>query len=94
MHGMSEALTLETIRAKLNDSPMNELMDEIQSYESFVIDKLNKVSEPYRHVLIKIDSLRKQHREETIRNCEHDFERFCEYHNDVYFICRKCGFEK
>lgn len=85
---------IEAIREKLNNSPVGGLIPEIDELESILIEELNQVSYPYRRELERIRVMKKEHREAEIRNCEHDFERFCEYHNDVYFVCRKCGFEK
>lgn len=87
-------LSLETIREKLNNSPVQEWEAHMEQYENFLSEQLERVSSPYRELLIHLSHIRKARREERIRNCQHDFERFCEYHNDVYFICRKCGYEK
>ena len=90
----SQEISLETIREKVNHSPVHEWKADIDKYENFLIEELNQVSTPYRTALHRLSLIRKALREECIRNCEHDFERFSEYHNDVYFICRKCGYEK
>lgn len=87
-------LTLEDIRDKLNNSPVHEWEAHMDTYETFLADQLDMVSSPYRNALIKLSNIRKAQHAERVRNCQHDFERFCEYHNDVYFICRKCGYEK
>ena len=62
--------------------------------EKDVIDEYNKITLPYRDVLLKLDKLRKDIHNYKINNCEHEFERFCEYHNDRYYICKKCNYEK
>ena len=87
-------LSLEKIREKLNNSPIHELKDTLNVYEEFLINELNKVSNPYRNTLIQITKIQKHIRNEEIANCKHDYERFCEYHNDRYFVCRICGHEK
>ena len=90
----SQEISLEVIRKKIDDSPIDEWKANIDNYENYLIEELNKVSLPYRSTLNEIFLIRKTMREECIRNCKHDFERFSEYHNDVYFVCRKCGYEK
>ncbi len=87
-------MSLETIRDKLNNSPVQEWEADIDQYEKYLIEQYNLVSTPYRDAMLKLSAIRKARREECVRNCQHDFERFCEFHNDVYFVCRKCGFEK
>lgn len=88
------ALSLETIRDKLNNSPVHEWEGDLEQYENFLSEQLNLVSSPYRTALNQLTDIKRARHEERVRNCQHDFERFCEYHNDVYFICRKCGYEK
>ena len=68
--------------------------NKLTQIENDVINEYNKITLPYRDVLIKIDKLRKDIRKYKINNCEHEFERFCEYHNDRYYICKKCNYEK
>lgn len=87
-------LSLESIRDKLNNSPVHEWEAHIDRYETFLTEQFNRVSLPYRTAILQLDAIKKARHDERIRNCQHDFERFCEYHNDVYFVCRKCGHEK
>ena len=68
--------------------------NKLTQIENDVINEYNKITLPYRDVLIKIDKLRKDIRKYKIKNCDHEFERFCEYHNDRYYICKKCNYEK
>lgn len=68
--------------------------NKLTQIENDIINEYNKITLPYRDVLIKIDKLRKDIRKYKINNCEHEFERFCEYHNDRYYICKKCNYEK
>ncbi len=68
--------------------------NKLTQIENDVINEYNKITLPYRDVLIKIDKLRKDIRKYKINNCDHEFERFCEYHNDRYYICKKCNYEK
>lgn len=62
--------------------------------EKELIDEYTKITLPYRDIFLKIDKLRKDIRKYKINNCDHEFERFCEYHNDRYYICKKCNYEK
>jgi hypothetical protein len=87
-------MSLETIRDTMNNSPVQEWEADMDHYESFLIEQYNRVSSPYRDAMLKLDAIRKARHEERVRICDHDFERFCEFHNDVYFVCRKCGHEK
>lgn len=68
--------------------------NKLTQIENDVINEYNKITLPYRDVLIKIDKLRKDIRKYKINNCDHEFERVCEYHNDRYYICKKCNYEK
>ena len=68
--------------------------NKLTQIENDVIEEYNKITLPYRDVLIKIDKLRKDIYQHKIDNCDHIFERFCEYHNDRYYICKKCNYEK
>ena len=68
--------------------------NKLTQIENDVINEYNKITLPYRDVLIKIDKLRKDIRKYKIKNCDHEFELFCEYHNDRYYICKKCNYEK
>ena len=90
----SPEISLETIREKLNHSPVHEWEAEMEKYEGFLIEQLDIASRPYRIALNRLSAIRQARHEECVRNCDHDFERFCEFHNDVYFVCRKCGHEK
>ena len=90
----STNLSLEIICEKLDNAPIQEWEEHIDRYQDFLSEQLNIVSLPYRTALMRLDHIRKEQYNERVRKCQHDFERFCEYHNDVYFICRKCGFEK
>ena len=69
-------------------------IEEIDKIESILIDEYNKLTQPYREKFSKLTNLRKSIIKKKIDNCVHDYERFCEYHNDRYYICRKCGHEK
>lgn len=91
---MATELSLETIRDKLNNSPVQEWEADMDQYEQYLTEQYNRVSSPYREAILKLGAIRKARHEECVRNCQHDFERFCEFHNDVYFVCRKCGFER
>ena len=68
--------------------------NKLTQIENDVINEYNKITLPYRDVLLKLDKLRKDIRKYKINNCDHEFERFCEYHNDRYYICKKCNYEK
>ena len=87
-------LSLESIRDKLNNSPVHEWEADMEHYEQFLIEQYTRVSSPYKDAMFKLDAIRKARHDERVRTCQHDFERFCEFHNDVYFVCRKCGLEK
>ena len=62
--------------------------------ENDVMNEYAKITLPYRDIFLKLDKLRKDIHQHKINNCVHDFERFCEYHNDRYYICKKCNYEK
>lgn len=68
--------------------------EKLTKIETEVIDEYNRITLPYRDIFLKIDKLRKDIREYKINNCDHEFERFCEYHNERYYICKKCNYEK
>tara|TARA_Y100000768_G_C23974695_1_gene682460 strand:+ start:1601 stop:1870 length:270 start_codon:yes stop_codon:yes gene_type:complete len=68
--------------------------DKLTQIETELIDEYNEITLPYRDIFLKIDKLRKDIRKYKINNCDHEFERFCEYHNERYYICKKCNYEK
>ena len=91
---MAGSLSVEEIRHKMNTSPINELMKDLDTYDEFLTAEYIRITEPYRIAMHHVTELKEKRREEDIKSCDHDFERFCEFHNDVYFTCRKCGYEK
>jgi len=94
MSSINPKITLEEIQNKLTNTQVNEWKTRMDDYETFLSEQMNIVSLPYRTALIQISNIREAQHDEMVRTCKHDFERFCEYHNDVYHICRKCGYEK
>ena len=68
--------------------------EKLSQYERMVIEKYAEVSQPYKCLLSRIQNISKEIREKEIADCDHEFERFSEYHNDRYYICRKCQCEK
>lgn len=72
----------------------NELYNKCDITHTKISNEYSKLIEPYRNLFNRIDTMKKNIRKHEIDNCNHDFERFCEYHNDVYYICKKCNYEK
>jgi hypothetical protein len=88
----------KSIEKELNDFVLSnnnsEFKNKYLTYHYFICERINEVSKPYKEVLNKLSDISISVKEKEIADCVHDFERFTEYHNDRYFVCRKCGFEK
>ena len=68
--------------------------NELLLYQDKVINEYNKITQPYRAHLIDIHNEIKKRKDEEIKNCDHSWIRECEYHNEKFYICTKCGLEK
>ncbi len=77
-----------------NSNNHNELYNKCDITHANISHVYNNLTQPYRNLFNRIDTIKKNIRKHEIEICNHDFERFSEYHNDVYFVCRKCNYEK
>jgi len=68
--------------------------DELLKCEERLTDEYNEITKEYRILFDKLKTQLQKNKEEIIRNCDHEYIRYSEYHNDRYFICDKCGHEK
>ena len=68
--------------------------EELMSHQDEVIKEYNEITLPYRTHLANIDNEIKKRKEEQIKNCNHSWIRECEYHNERFYTCAKCGLEK
>ena len=69
-------------------------IDELLNYEKKLCNEYNIITQEYRELFKKIKIKIKKNREDTIKNCNHKYRRYSEYHNDHYFVCDICGHEK
>uniref|UniRef100_A0A6C0KYZ5 Uncharacterized protein n=1 Tax=viral metagenome TaxID=1070528 RepID=A0A6C0KYZ5_9ZZZZ len=69
-------------------------MEEIIAFKEKLRVEYNKITEPYRTLMMNIDDKIEQKQKQIYDKCSHDYERFSEYHNDRYYICKICGHEK
>ena len=69
-------------------------MDEIIEIENFFIDNYNTLTRRYRLVFSMFQEMKKKKERDIISNCQHDYIRISECHNDSYYICNKCGHER
>ena len=72
----------------------NITIQDIENIELLLSEEYNNLTAPYRKRFSILSDLKKKLHKRMIDNCEHDYERFSEYHNDRYYICKKCGHEK
>jgi len=68
--------------------------DELLNYDKKLCDEYNIITEEYRQLFQKLKIKMKENRENVIKNCNHKYIRYSEYHNDRYFVCDICGHEK
>ena len=87
---MSELI--REINSSLNTKTLT--IEELQSLEKKLIEEYNNVTQEYRRLFQRIQNETTRKREEIIMNCEHNYIRYAEYHNERYFECDKCGHEK
>lgn len=80
------------INSSLNTKTLT--IEELQSLEKKLIEEYNNVTQEYRRLFQRIQNESRRKRQETIMNCEHNYIRYAEYHNERYFECDKCGHEK
>jgi len=87
---MSELI--REINSSLNTKTLT--IEELQSLEKKLIEEYNNATQEYRRLFQRIQNETSIKREEIIMNCEHNYIRYTEYHNERYFECDKCGHEK
>lgn len=90
---MSEHLHESVIKMECPDFN-NCSMQDIIAYKEKIIIEYNKLTEPYRMLMMKVDEKIENKQQQIYRECSHDYERFSEYHNERYYLCRICGHEK
>tara|TARA_Y100000389_G_scaffold95236_1_gene91905 strand:- start:15081 stop:15332 length:252 start_codon:yes stop_codon:yes gene_type:complete len=72
----------------------NVTIQDVTKIELLLSEEYNNLTAPYRKRFSILSNLKKELHKRMIDNCEHDYERFSEYHNDRYYICKNCGHEK
>uniref|UniRef100_A0AB39JFU6 Uncharacterized protein n=1 Tax=Florenciella sp. virus SA2 TaxID=3240092 RepID=A0AB39JFU6_9VIRU len=72
----------------------NVTIQDVTKIELLLSEEYNKITAPYRKRLSILNELKKELHKKMIDNCDHDYERFSEYHNDRYYICKKCCHER
>lgn len=83
---------IKEINFSLNTKPLT--IEELRDLEAKLIEEYSNVTKEYRCLFHKIKNETDKKRQEKIMNCEHNYIRYSEYHNERYFICDKCGHEK
>ena len=68
--------------------------EELEVFDKIVTEEYNKITQPYRIIISKLSKLREECDKRTKENCKHCFTRYTEYHNESYYICNICGYEK
>ena len=68
--------------------------EEIIKYNDIVTTEYNKITEPYRIVFMKLEKLKEEEEKRKREKCNHCFTKYSEYHNESYYICDNCGYEK
>lgn len=68
--------------------------NELLKCEERLANEYNEITKEYRILFDKLKKQLQKNNEEIIQNCDHQYKRYSEYHNDIYFICDKCGHEK
>jgi hypothetical protein len=86
------SILIEEIKTAMNNPQLD--IDELVRLEGRLTEEYNSITEDYRMLFgrIKTDKLKKS--QQLIKNCQHNYIRYSEYHNDRYFICGICGHEK
>ena len=80
---------------ELNENLNNDIsIEKLLEYDSKLIEEYNTITQDYRRLFKIIDLKIKKKKQEIINNCQHNYIRYSEYHNERYFICDKCGNEK
>tara|TARA_A100001015_G_C14808662_1_gene639947 strand:+ start:166 stop:432 length:267 start_codon:yes stop_codon:yes gene_type:complete len=67
---------------------------ELLKCEENLRNEYNEITKEYRILFDQIKVQVQKNNKEIMQNCEHQYIRHSEYHNDRYFICDKCGHEK
>ena len=80
------------IESSLNKKQID--IENISRLKEKLIVEYNSVTEEYRNLFQRIKHETDKKKKEMIEQCEHDYIRYSEYHNERYFICEKCGNEK
>ena len=83
---------IKKINSSLNAT--NLTTEELKSFEEKLTEEYNNITEEYRCLFHRLKNEVNKKTKEKIMNCEHDYIRYSEYHNERYFICNKCGHEK
>ena len=69
-------------------------IEELNKFEEKLREEYNSITSEYRILFKQIGTEINKSIEHKRRTCSHNYIRECEYHNDRYFICDKCGHEK
>lgn len=91
----SYTMSIDNAHKFIDRFSMNEDNEiKLKVIENDIRTEYNNMTLPYRNLLLKIGNLKQEIHQNKINNCDHDFERICEYHNERYYICKKCNYEK
>jgi|TARA_B110000285_G_scaffold25144_1_gene24165 transcription initiation factor IIE alpha subunit len=69
-------------------------MEELKLKSEMMCEAYNHYTSPYRNTMAQVDEAIKKKRQNEIKNCVHVYECESGYHNERYYICKKCGHEK
>lgn len=72
----------------------NITISDVIEKEEILSAEYSKITKPYRDLFQILAKIKHNKRDEEIRNCDHNYVRYSEYHNERYYVCSKCNHEK
>jgi hypothetical protein len=86
------SILIEEITTAMKNPQLD--IDELVRLEGRLTEEYNRITEDYRMLFGRIETDKLKKRQQLVKNCQHNYIRYSEYHNDRYFICSICGHER